>query len=245
MSTQIGFTILPNHEKATLLEKLKRRKENGFYRKGSFSDEIIWDDRKFVFPVKQGIGDSIWIFRSVLNDVKKFIENNAIKEKKRLPVNLWNQNLIEYNGQITATDVNHAYWRIAYLQGVISKKTYEKGLTIQSKDLRLAALANLASMKEYQIIENGLLTEKTKVLKYDPIMKRVYNNIRFSCYEHMINMSKLLNEDFICYKTDCIYYIDNYNNRKLVHKYLDVNNLEYKQLVEIEITDVNEKKKAY
>lgn len=245
MSTQIGFTILPNNQKETLLEKLRRRKENGFYRKGSFSDEIIWDDRKFVFPVKQGIGDSIWIFRSVLNDVKKFIEKTPVKEKQRLPVNLWNENLTEYNGQITATDVNHAYWRIAFLQGVISKKTYEKGLTIQSKDLRLAALANLASMKEYRIIENGLLTEKTKVLKHDPVMKKVYNNIRYTCYEHMISMSKLLAEDFICYKTDCIFYIDNPTNRKLVQNYLDVNSLEYKQLVEFDIPQADEKKKAY
>ena len=42
----------------------------------------------------------------------------------------------------------------------------------------------------------------------------------------------LLGEDFICYKTDCIYYRDTAENRELVQSYLDSVGLEWKQLVE-------------
>jgi len=98
----------------------------------------------------------------------------------------------------------------------------------------LASLANLSSAKEYQIIKDGVITEKTVVMKYDPILQKVYNNIRYTCYEHMIIMADLLGDDFICYKTDCIYYRDTKENKKIVQDYLDSVNLEWKQLVEVE-----------
>lgn len=234
MSNQNGFTVLHLQKKKLLLDKLKRRKADGYYREGSFSHEIIWEDRKFLFPSKRGLKDGIWIFRSVMSDVRFYIEDKRIREKPRLPVNLWNDKLKNYRGRITATDVDHAYWRIAYLQGAIKETTYKKGLLIKSKELRLAALANLASIKEYRIIRNGVVTKDKKVLKYDPILQKVYNNIRFTCYEYMMEMAKMLGEDFICYKTDCIYYKDTEHNRLMIQTYLDSNNLEWKQLVEPE-----------
>lgn len=48
----------------------------------------------------------------------------------------------------------------------------------------------------------------------------------------MMTMAKMLGEDFICYKTDCIYYVDKPENRKMVQEYLDIFGLEWKQLVE-------------
>lgn len=234
MSNQNGFTVLRTNQKKPLLEKLKRRKANGYFREGSYSDEIIWDDRKFVIPAKRGINTGIWAFRAVLSDVRLYIDERRIREKQRLPVNLWNDKMKKFRGKITATDVDHAYWRIAYLQGVITEKTYKKGLELKRKDLRLAALANLASSKEYKIIKDGEITKKTKVLRYDPILHKVYNNIRFTCFEYMMEMAKMLGEDFICYKTDCIYYKDTEQNRLMIQTYLDSNNLEWKQLVEPE-----------
>jgi len=133
---------------------------------------------------------------------------------------------------MTATDVNHAYWKIAFLEGMIKEKTYKRGLTIKEKSLRLAALANLSSTKEYYIIKDGVVTDKTTILKHDPILQKVYNNIRFICYDHMMRMARLLGSDFICYKTDCIYYKDTPGNRKMVQDYLDDNELEWKQLIE-------------
>lgn len=235
MSNQNGFTVLRSEQKKAILERLKGKKGIAYYRQGSFSDEIIWQNRKFLFPSrKKKVVAGMWVFRSVMNDVREFISDKRIKARQRLPVNLWNEKLRDYSGKVTATDVNHAYWRIAYLEGVITEKTYKKGLLIKDKAIRLAALANLASAKEYQIIKDGEFTNKTVVLKYDPILQKIYNNIRYCCYEHMMTMAKLLGEDFICYKTDCIYYVDNPENRKKVQEYLDIFGLEWKQLIEPE-----------
>jgi hypothetical protein len=213
MSNQNGFTILRNEQKNVVLDRLKGKKGIAYYRQGSFSEEIIWQNRKFIFPSKKKkVTSGMWVFRSVMSDVREFIADKRIKALDRLPVNFWNQKLLDYNGKITATDVNHAYWRIAYMQGAISEKTYTKGLLIKDKAIRLAALANLASSKEYQVIKDGKMTGKTIVLKYDPILQKVYNNIR--------------------YKTDCIYYVDKPENRKMVQEYLDIFGLQWKQLVE-------------
>ncbi len=235
MSNQNGFTVLRHEQKKRILQKLKGKKGIAYYRQGSFSDEIIWQNRKFLFPSpKKKVSQGMWVFRSVMNDVRDYISDKRIRAKERLPVNLWNEKLRDYSGKITATDVNHAYWRIAFLHGVITEKTYKKGLLIKDKAIRLAALANLASSKEYSVIKDGEMTNKTIILKYDPILQKVYNNIRYTCYEHMMLLANMLKEDFICYKTDCIYYIDKPENRKNVQEYLDIFGLEWKQLIEPE-----------
>lgn len=221
-----------NHKKV-ILRRLKKTRADAYYRRGSFSDEIIWEGRKFLFPSGKATAKTgMWVFRSVSRDVKAYAAGKRIKELQKLPVNMWNDKLRRFRGRITATDVDHAYWRIAYVEGVIKHKTYERGLEIKDKSLRLAALANLASSKEYQLIRGGEITEETVVLKYDPVLQRVYNNIRYICYGHMAEMAKLLGEDFICYKTDCIYYKDTPKNRETVQSYLDTVGLDWKQLVE-------------
>lgn len=236
MILQNGFTVLRSEQKKIVLNKLKNRKGIAYYRQGSFSDEIIWQGRKFLFPSKKRkLREGMWAFRSVMSDVRLYLgEKKRLFIKERLPVNRFNKKNEKYRGKITATDVDHAYWRIAFLMDIISEKTYNKGLEIKDKAVRLAALANLASRKEYFIIEDGKLTKKTIILKFDPLLQRVYNNIRFTCYEHMNNMANLLGDDFIAYKTDCIYYKDTPLNRKMCQDYLEFNNLLWKQLIEPE-----------
>lgn len=229
------LTILTYPKKKALLKKLKIVKANAYYREGSFSDEIIWEGRKFVFPSpKNNASKNVWVFRSVMNNVREYVIDKKIREKPKLPVNHWNDKLTNYRGKVTATDVDHAYWRIAFLQGVITEKTYKKGLLLKDKALRLASLANLASAKEYRLILDGVLTDKTMLLKSDPTLKKVYDNIRNTCYLIMMKIAELLGDDFICYKTDCIYYKDTKENREKVQGYLDKIGMEWKQLVEPE-----------
>jgi hypothetical protein len=51
-------------------------------------------------------------------------------------------------------------------------------------------------------------------------------------------LAEMLADDFICYKTDCIYYKDTPKNRDLVQIYLDSVNMEWKQLIEPDKTEM-------
>lgn len=234
MSTQKGFTIASEEAKPRFFQMLKNQHGKAYYRQGSYSDEIIWQNRRFIFTsAKKSIANNMWVFRAVMRDVKNFLNVSRISEKPILPVNYWNPKLKpNWRGKVTATDIDHAYWRIAFLMGALTPKLYEKGLLVKDKSIRLAALANLSSNKQYQVVVNGEVTSKTVTLTYDPIMHKVYNNIRYTCYEHMMNLAELLGNEFICYKTDCIYYKDKKKNRELVQVYLDSVDLYWKQLVE-------------
>jgi len=229
-----NITIMRNDSQSVILGRLSLANGKGYYRKGSYSTEIIWADRKFVFPSnkKKGSFKDLWIFRNVMNDVKEYCVGRRIKELPKLPVNYWNPKIDKAKGRIAATDLNHAYWRIAFINGYISAKTYEKGLLIKDKALRLASLANLSSAKQYFLIEGGKVTKKSITLRFESYLQKVYNNIRYECYQHMMTMANLLGDDFICYKTDCIYYKQTKKNVELVTTYLDSVGIDYKQLVE-------------
>jgi len=233
MSVQNGYTILRAKSIKHLMKRIELLKDDAYIRKGSYSTDIIWQGRRFVFPnPKKSVNNNIWIFKAVILDVKKHILTHNIREKKKLPVNNWNISNKSYKGKITATDLDHAYWRIAFLNEYISMKTYLKGLELKDKSLRLSSLANLSSIKEYSLIKDGKLSDEKIVLKYDPILHKVYNNIRYSCYEYMVTIADMLGDDFICYKTDCIYYKDTEANRLMVQDYFDSVAMEWKQLVE-------------
>lgn len=235
MSLQEGYTILNPKTLKSLMARLQRTKMDAYVRQGSYSTDIIWQGRRFVFPnPKASVQNNMWIFKTVINDVKKHILDHKIREKKKLPVNYWNPKNKNFRGKLTATDLDHAYWRVAFLNEYISMQTYLKGLELKDKSLRLAALANLSSHKDYVLMKGGILTNEVVTMKYDPILHKIYNNIRFTCYEHMMNIADLLGDEFVCYKTDCIYYKDKPENRILVQDYLDSVAMEWKQLIEPE-----------
>ena len=47
----------------------------------------------------------------------------------------------------------------------------------------------------------------------------------------MVKVKKILGRDFLCYKTDCIYYIDTTENRRKVREFFKEKDLFMKQLV--------------
>jgi hypothetical protein len=66
--------------------------------------------------------------------------------------------------------------------------------------------------------------------KENKAMKLIYKDIRLSCFFMMYELSILLGENFESWNTDCIYYRDSFENRKLVHDFFDMHNMLYKQL---------------
>lgn len=209
-------------------------KHNFSIKKGSEVNQIIFGKNHYLFATENRNfpKSKLFLFKLVNDDVKKFLKNNPDVElppqKKTQEFNL------EYdidNGTITATDLDHAYWRIAYVKGYISKKTYEHGIKDdKSKTIRLATLGVLGTEQKFDRYVNGEYVETYVYRKENKAMKNIYKDIRLTCYYMMYLLSVELGEDFESWNTDCIYYRDTPKNRKLVHDFFDMHNMLYKQL---------------
>jgi hypothetical protein len=179
----------------------------------------------------------MFLFGMVRKDATLFIKSGKkIKVPKRYPVNEYNDNFSNFEAKVTGTDLNHAYWRIAYNLGIISKNTYMKGLDDDFKILRLSALSTLGKGKDYFVIKDGIVTEEVVKIGINEDMDKLYKAIRQTCYMYMQNIKKMLGNDFICYRTDCVYYVDTKENKKLVRDYFKKEKMTYKQLYSIKKT---------
>lgn len=203
-------------------------------RRGSECNELIFDGLHNVYATenKNFPSNKIFLFNLVNRDVKKFLKTNPFIElppKKEVTFYSYTYDLEE--GRTTGTDLDHAYWRIAYAKGYISKKTYDYGLDDMAKPLRLATLSVLGREKVFEKWENGEYIESITLKPKDEQLRMVYADIRYSCFYMMFELSKILGRDFFCWKTDCIYYRDSEKNRKIVQDYFTEREMLWKQLV--------------
>jgi hypothetical protein len=150
---------------------------------------------------------------------------------QKLPVNVTNYDYDDSYGEVTGTDVNSAYWVIAYNLGIISERLMEKCKDPKFKVVRLASLAVLGRSFTYENYKEGVKSTNLTIEAEDDRLKSIYRWIRYKCYEMMGELSMVLGKDFEAYRTDCIYYRDTMENRKKVYAYLDERGFEYKQLV--------------
>jgi hypothetical protein len=245
MKTIKRVGIKSNEFKAKNKEKLllKIVKENGgdcYYRKGNFSTEIVWDGKSYMFPAKgkaKTYNKGMFLFGMVRKDAKLFIKSGIkLNLPNRYPVNEYNDNFNKFDKKITGTDLNHAYWRIAFNLGIISKKTYLRGLDEEFKVVRLSALSTLGKGKDYFVIKDGKMTSNVVKIGYDDNMDKLYKVIRYTCFKYMQKVKKMLKDDFICYRTDCVYYVDTKENRDMVREFFKNNEMSMKQLYSVKKT---------
>jgi hypothetical protein len=220
-----------------IMKRMLVQKADGYIKRGTFTNEVVWGKYSYMFSIldkkkQKSFKQGMFLFGMVRKDAKKYLK---VKPTIKLPKKY---NQIEYKGylkdddigQITGTDLNHAYWRIAWKLGIISDQTYIKGLDDRFKSVRLAALSTLGADKKYNIIRNGEITKDFKIINGDTDLQNIYKLIRYSCYRYMNQVKKILGSDFLCYKTDAIYYIDTTENRKLVRDFFKEKDLLMKQL---------------
>jgi len=218
----------------TFFNKLVKGKGNFLIRFGSECNELIFDKAHNIFATENNNFPKklICLFTMVQNDVRKFLDMNPyIDIPPKVNTIEFNYNYDDSYGTLTATDLDHAFWRIAYVKGYITKKTYEKGLPSSGKAIRLASLSILGRGKKFDKYVNGEFVESIVTKKSDATLQKVYVDIRYSCYYMMYELSKLLKDDFESWKTDCIYYRDTPENRKIVHNYFEEREMLFKQLV--------------
>jgi hypothetical protein len=217
-----------------LYDKLIKGKGNFLVRFGSECNELIFDKSHNVFSTENKNFDPklICLFNMVQTDVRNFLNINPyIDIPKKVNTTEFNYFYDDQVGTLTATDLDHAFWRIAYVKGYITKKTYEKGLPTSGKAIRLASLSVLGRGKKFDRYINGKYVETIVIKEPDKLLQKVYVDIRYSCYYMMYELSQILKDDFESWKTDCIFYRDTPKNREIVHKYFEEREMLFKQLV--------------
>lgn len=222
--------ILKNKKAHDFLAEIKDNKLDFSVREGSECYEIIIDDTLYIFASTESFPQNkLYLFRTVGLQAKKWlIKNTPIipKENRQQHYNYdFNENLT-----LAGTDLNHAYWRIAYLKGIITEKTYISGLDDDCKQLRLASISVLGRHKIFDYYENGKKIRKEVLQNEIPELKNIFKMIRNTCWHYMSEVSELLGDDFFSWKTDCIYYANSPENIKKVQNYFDEKKLTYKQL---------------
>lgn len=228
-----------------LIDKLVAKKKEFLLRETKYLTTVIFDGMEYIYPTKNQDGFNprmLWLFSVVQSEGKKFLDRNPDwSMPTKLPVNLTNYEYDDSYGQLTGTDINSAYWTIAHQMGVISDSTFFKAQDPKYKRVRLASLAILGRNISYTKFKDGV--KQTKPFIYEnqeKKLKQLYQAIRYSCYQMMNEIKDLLGNEFEAYRTDCIYYRDTPENRKIVHQYLSDKKFEFKQLVYDEEDTKNE-----
>lgn len=139
-------------------------------------------------------------------------------------------------------DVNHCYWRIAYLQGYISEYYYNKILeNPEYKLYRNMALASIKAPKTRKYYNNGELqltvTEDTRILD------TAYANIRYTAWNLMGAIKTEVGQDCLKYITDGImvfkkdvdYVCDCLDNADLTYSIVKCKKLNKKEIETIDL----------
>lgn len=192
-----------------------------------YVDYIIGDTRYF-YPKSDLYLKGGHLIKAVKSDFEKFIFNNPNFEIIPDYQPFYSNESSNNYEKIVYYDLNHAYWRFAFLKGYISEKTYNKGLeSEENKQLYCIALSTQGAEKRYNLIVNKKKSIEVKTTGFESY-RQIYNNIRNYTYKAMDDMKKILKADFRGYNVDCICFIDTKENREIIEKYLFKNKLLYK-----------------
>lgn len=191
--------------------------------------EIVFDSgKRWIENRNSKFSKGLFLFNMVLTDVKNYLEKHLpIEPMDELP-SIYHNPDYKHKDNLIGIDLNHAYWRVAYLKEYISENTYKKGLEDDEyKPIRLSALSVLGKTRTYKVYVEGKYSHNEDV-RDDIALRTLYEDIRFSTYAIMYECAEALGEDFESWKTDCIYFYDTETNRKKVGDILEGYDLLFK-----------------
>lgn len=224
------------------LEKLKMVDDKIITTHSGVTKKIYTSDGKvLVFKDEQrdGIIKGAFLVRMVKKDVEKYISENPdyIPAQNMFleyaPVVAFNytgiQNMI--NKPLISVDINHCYFRTAYLLGYISEKTYLKGLPYKK-----AMNASIGALNKYIYKEEYSGGEKTRefcnedeYLMFKPIYHKILERVSDCMHESFYE----LGDDMVMWLTDCAFI--NEDALPKLHNVFEKYGYEYK-IVTSEIT---------
>ena len=203
------------------IENYTKLKKSFKIRESSNYVEIVhFSGKKLYHNKNKKFSEGLYLFRMVKYDIKNYLKNNELKLYQELPVNFFNNEYNKKNNTI-GIDIDNAYWSVAFLKGYITEKTYNKGLEKEGlKSIRLSTLSTLGKKRIYKVFINGEYTHDEEKNESEKL-QLVYNDIRFSTYGVMYELSEILQEDFYCWKTDCIFFKNTNKNIEIVKKHIN------------------------
>lgn len=181
--------------------------ESKFFNSRAVKKYFSSADRNFIRSVKDYILKNNIPDRFVFTDYRdKKINYIDVKDFK-------SGNVINNSTEI---DMTKAYWVTAYQMGVISKKIYEIGLTVD-KIVRLAALGGLAKRIEQWVFDGQTMKKLPDIRSYET------ENIWFAICKRVADImgqaAKIAGKDFIFYWVDGIYVNNNSDVVEKIQKY--------------------------
>lgn len=206
-----------------------------FYVKDSdFSVSVIFGGTEYFYCINPEMRKYSYLIRLVKTDFKKFAASG-----KELDKDIFAYNSVFVNHEFKSKkktrkyDLNHAYWQIAYNEGIISENTFQKGLSIKAeaeelKKIYCIALSVQGSEKGYAGYLSNKRTGDSITFPEDYSLKRISEYIRNKTYYHMDMLRWKLGADFKQYTIDAIEFVDTKKNCTFVEEYFKKNNLGFK-----------------
>jgi len=205
-----------------------------YYFNSSETEYILIGDNLYIYSNNNKMQKGLYLFRMVKKDFDKWIDDNYNEDYKfdsgfrshyiaKLKVN---------PDELFKIDINHAYWRIAYLNGYISDKTYKSGLKLKDQDKYMKqaycmALSTQGISRKLRGYKGSNLNGKVKSIEKTRLHKDIYSDIRNKTFKVMDELAYLIKDDFVSYNVDCITFKNN-KNIETIENYLKSKNLTFK-----------------
>ena len=216
-----------------LIKKLATYNEEYFFREQDKMNYIAFGNTIYMHSKSNSFKKGLFLFGLVKKDFDKWLNLNPAP---KFTENYKSTFSVKYISKAKkySYDINHAYWRVAFLQGYISENTYNHGLRLKESDenmkqLYCMALSVQGASKTLEGYIGEIKTGNKLVIEKNPIHREIYSDIRNRTYQIMDQLAYELGTDFIEYNVDCISF-KNAKNKPKVEKYLKSNNLTFKQI---------------
>jgi len=230
-------TISPENFEAYVENFSKRKRDFIIQTKRSTTSMYIDNQLQFIGKIKKkslekkgSRKSAINLFAQVQKNVNSFYKKSnyeveVVKEKysaSKSDGSRWNS--LKKGDEFWYIDINHCYWRIAFLKGYINKRLYSS--TLLNPELKIErnmSLAMIIAPKKRKYYKKGeFILEVEEDKRFCRI---IYDNIRFTAYNLMGHCMKLSKKSFIGYRTDGIMVTEDVVNK--IAEYISDEGYEY------------------
>jgi len=209
-------TITPDNFDAYVENFCSRKRDFTIQTKRHTNSMYLNNELQFVGKIKKKSLEkketrklAINLFAQVQKNINSFYKKANFKVEKikdkhpSTKSKISNWKALEINEAFWYIDINHCYWRIAFLKGYINERLYKA--TLAKPELKIErnmSLAMIIAPKKRKYYKKGELVLEVEEDKR--FCRIIYDNIRFTAYNLMGECMKLSGKSFLGYRTDGI-----------------------------------------